>query len=90
MLNSKIDHLDSLLKCENIITEKNEVFKNEINLKIQSFSEELKNNYILSNNNILNEIKKAKDVIYQAYSIENQMTKEDENVGLFKRLFGFK
>ncbi|GEQ18897.1 MULTISPECIES: helix-turn-helix domain-containing protein [Clostridium] len=90
ILNSKIDYSDSILKYENLISEKNEIFKNEIDLKIQSFSEELKNNYILSNNNILNEIKKAKDVIYQAYSIENQIAKEEENVGLFKRLFGFK
>ncbi|WP_321835287.1 helix-turn-helix domain-containing protein [Clostridium butyricum] len=90
ILNSKIDYSDSILKYENLISEKNEIFKNEIDLKIQSFSEELKNNYILSNNNILNEIKKAKDVIYQAYSIENQIAKEEKNVGLFKRLFGFK
>nr|WP_113886391.1 helix-turn-helix domain-containing protein [Clostridium butyricum]AXB85624.1 hypothetical protein DRB99_11770 [Clostridium butyricum] len=90
ILNSKIDYSDSILKYENLISEKNEIFKNEIDLKIQSFSEELKNNYILSNNNILNEIKKARDVIYQAYSIENQIAKEEENVGLFKRLFGFK
>ena len=90
ILNSKIDYSDSILKYENLISEKNDIFKNEIDLKIQSFSEELKNNYILSNNNILNEIKKAKDVIYQAYSIENQIAKEEENVGLFKRLFGFK
>lgn len=90
LLNSKKEDTNLTTKHEDLIKEKNELLKTEMNDKIQLLSEELKNNYICINNNIISEIKKIKDIIYKAYYVENQIEKEHKHVSLLQRLFGIK
>ena len=50
----------------------------------------LKNTNTYSNNYIISEVKKIKDLIYKAYYVENEVKKEEENDTFLKKLFGFK
>lgn len=90
LLNTEKDSSILIHKCKKIIDEKSELLKDEINNKTQVFLKELKNTNTYSNNYIISEVKKIKDLIYKAYYVENEVKKEEENDTFLKKLFGFK
>lgn len=75
---------------ESLISENTQLINSNINDKITSVLEEIKNQSISCNNKVIDEVKKTKDIIYKAYYVQNEIAKEQEHISFFKRLFCFK
>ena len=64
--------------------------KTDIIETFESIADEFKNNRVSSNEIILTEIRKIKDIIYKSYCVEQELEKDTRNVSIFKKLFALK
>lgn len=88
LLNHKKDDSFLIDKCRTIIDEKSKLLKDEMNTKTELFVQEFKNTNTYNNNYIVSEIKKIKDLIYKAYSVESEVKiEEKERNTIFKKFF---
>ncbi|MGN0144441.1 MAG: helix-turn-helix domain-containing protein [Clostridium sp.] len=90
LMNSYKDNSEYFTEYTNMIDKKSEFIKTDIIETLESLAHELKNNRISSNEILLTEIRKIKDIIYKSYCVEQELEKDTRNLSILKKLFALK